>query len=261
MHANSNTDFQDPIPVITSTSKHVSSNRIKIQVILLILQLETDYFSSYSFQKCSIQSSGTTVFTETSRTAILHEEVLQDSSAPILQGYPHTTYKLHTRVHMHPENSPSRIQFYMQKTESSSSTTTTYRGQKRPSFQKRNSTHRRQGDLLEIHPVCPTRPSKDIPGIPATRPSKGIPDIPDIPDIPVIYDLPAFQAILQVPVLPGFPPHYNILQLECIFYIFYNFYSLISFHRKLHRVPVGQYKRSTNIHSSKKGRCCDISQN
>ena len=152
MHANSNTDFQDPIPVITSTSKHVSSNRIKIQVILLILQLETDYFSSYSFQKCSIQSSGTTVFTETSRTAILHEEVLQDSSAPILQGYPHTTYKLHTRVHMHPENSPSRIQFYMQKTESSSSTTTTYRGQKRPSFQKRNSTHRRQGDLLEIHP-------------------------------------------------------------------------------------------------------------
>ena len=27
------------------------SNRIKIQVILLILQLETDYFSSYLFQK------------------------------------------------------------------------------------------------------------------------------------------------------------------------------------------------------------------
>ena len=26
-------------------------NRIKIQVILLILQLETDYFSSYLFQK------------------------------------------------------------------------------------------------------------------------------------------------------------------------------------------------------------------
>ena len=27
------------------------SNRIKIQVVLLILQLEIDYFSSYSFQK------------------------------------------------------------------------------------------------------------------------------------------------------------------------------------------------------------------
>ena len=108
-------------------SKHVSSNRIKIQVILLILQLETDYFSSHSFQKCSIRSSGTTVFTETSKTAILHEEVLQDSSAPILQGYP---YNLHTHAaYINPENSPSRIQFYMQKAKSSSSTTTTYRGQ------------------------------------------------------------------------------------------------------------------------------------
>ena len=91
--------------------------RIKIQVILLILQLETDYFSSYSFQKCSIRSSGNTVFTETSRTAILHEEVLQDSSAPILQGYPYTIHHT-TSVHitciqriLHPEsNSTCRRQ-------------------------------------------------------------------------------------------------------------------------------------------------------
>ena len=54
--------------------------------------------------------------------------------------------------HYNPENSPSRIQFYMQKTKSSSSTTTTFQRAKRPSFQKRNSTHRRQGDLLEMHP-------------------------------------------------------------------------------------------------------------
>ena len=95
-----NTDFQDPIPVITKLhSSNVSSNRIKIQVILLILQLETDYFSSYSFQKCSIRSSGITVFTETSRTAILHEEVLQDSSAPILQGYPYTIHIQPTCAH------------------------------------------------------------------------------------------------------------------------------------------------------------------
>ena len=96
-------------------SKCVSLNRIKIQEILLILQLETDYFSSYSFQKCSIRSSGTTVFTETSRTAILHEEVLQDSSAPILQEYPHTTStnNLHTHIQriLHPEsNSTCRRQ-------------------------------------------------------------------------------------------------------------------------------------------------------
>ena len=125
MHANSNTGFQDPIPVTTSIlqqlqihSKHVSSNRIKIQLILLILQLETDYFSSYSFQKYSIRSSGTTVFTETSRTAILHKEVLQDSSAPILQGYPYNPHTTSINIHhtsiqriLHPEsNSTCRRQ-------------------------------------------------------------------------------------------------------------------------------------------------------
>ena len=55
-------------------------------------------------------------------------------------------------LHYNPENSPSRIQFYIQKTKSSSSTTTTFQRAKRPSFQKRNSTHRRQRDLLEMHP-------------------------------------------------------------------------------------------------------------
>ena len=55
-------------------------------------------------------------------------------------------------LHYNPENSPSRIQFYMQKTKSSSSTTTTFQRARKPPFQKRNSTHRRQGDLLEIHP-------------------------------------------------------------------------------------------------------------
>ena len=55
-------------------------------------------------------------------------------------------------LHYNPENSPSRIQFYIQKTKSSSSTTTTFQRAKRPSLQKRNSTHRRQGDLLDMHP-------------------------------------------------------------------------------------------------------------
>ena len=201
------------------------------------------------------------VFTETSRTAILHEEVLQDSSAPILQGYPsihHPHLHVHIQRILHPE-----IQFYTQKTKSSSSTTTTYRGQRdlQSRFQKRNSMHRRQGDLLEIHPCV----LQDIPGIPAARPSKGTPVItdiqvfpdipvfpvfPDISDIPVIPENPEifrtfqsfmtfqpFQAILQVPVFPENPPHFSILQLECIFY------SSIGFHRKLHRVPVEQFHK------------------
>ena len=75
-------------------------------------------------------------------------------------------------LHYNPENSPSRIQFYMQRTKSSSRTTTTFQRAKRPSFQKRNSMHRRQRDLLEMHPCV----------------------LQDIPDIPVIHDLPAFPG-------------------------------------------------------------------
>ena len=78
------------------------------------------------------------------------------------------------------------------------------------------------------------------------------PDIPILPDTPETFrtfqsfmTFQPFQAILQIlqiPVFPGIPPHSSILRLECIFYIFY---SSIGFHRKLHRVPVEQYKLQT----------------
>ena len=88
---------------------------------------------------------------------------------------------------------------------------------KRPSVQKRNSTHRRQGDLLEIHPCV----LQDIPGIQLqdlpkassyyrhsslsslsrhsrhsslSSLSKHSRHSRDIPDIPVIHDLPAFPG-------------------------------------------------------------------
>ena len=151
----------------------------------------------------------------------------------------------------------------MQKTKSSLSTSTTYRGQRdlHSRFQKRNSTHRRQGDLLEIHPCV----LQDIPGIPATRPSKGTRVTPVAPETFQTFQsfmtFQPFQAILQVPVFPRNPPHSSILRLECIFYIFYEFYSSIGFHRKLHRVPVEQLQTFLQtLHSSKKGRCCDIGQ-
>ena len=82
----------------------------------------------------------------------------------------------------------------------------------------------------------------------AARPSKGTPVITDIQVFPETFrtfqsfmTFQPFQAILQVPVFPGNPPHSSILQLECIFYNFYRFYSSIGFHRKLHRVPVEQF--------------------
>ena len=65
---------------------------------------------------------------------------------------------------------------------SSSNTTTTFQRAKRPSFQKRNSAHRRQGDLLEMHPCV----LQDIPGNSSCS--------RDIQDIPVIHDLPAFPG-------------------------------------------------------------------
>ena len=132
---------------------------------------------------------------------------------------------------------------------------------KRPSIQKRHSTHRGQRDLLSslqdltkafqaFQPQDLPRAFQYFPGIPAARPSTGIPVIHDIPDIPVIHDfqssvissssstssmlqhLPVhpstFQcypvpssAIQYLPVHPGIPPHSSILQLECILYIFY----------------------------------------
>ena len=87
------------------------------------------------------------------------------------------------------------------------------------------------------------------------RPSKGIPDILDIPDIPVICDIQTLQSILHVPVPPGILPHYSILQLECIFY------TSAGFHRNSTEYQLRHYKHSTSFHSSKKGRCCNISQN
>ena len=52
-------------------------------------------------------------------------------------------------------------------------------------FEYYNSTHRRQGDLLKMHPCV----LQDIQGNSSCS--------RDIQDIPVIHDLPAFQAILQ----------------------------------------------------------------
>ena len=112
--------------------------------------------------------------TETSRTAILHEEVLQDSSSSnSSSNYSSNPTRAHyTTIQriLHPEsNSTYRRQRALRVLQSSS----------------RNSTHRRQGDLLEMHPCV----LQDIQGNSSCS--------RDIPDIPVIHDLPAFQAILQ----------------------------------------------------------------
>ena len=89
--------------------------------------------------------------------------------------------------------------------------------------------------------------SKDIPGTPAARPSKGT---PDIPDIPVIHDIPASPGISTSSIFSRHSPiRMHILQFDW-------------FPQKLHRVPVEDYIINIlqTLHSSKKGRCCDIGQ-
>ena len=155
-------------------------------------------------------------------------------------------------LHYNPENSPSRIQFYMQKTKSSSSTT--FQRAKRPSFQKRNSTHRRQGDLLEMHPCV-------LQDLPMTFQAFQPQDLPKALQLLQLlqrhsghssHSWPSSlsRQFYNVPVSQGNPPHSSILRLECIFYIFY---SSIGFHRKLHRVPVEQLQTLQTFILQRKG--------
>ena len=79
-------------------------------------------------------------------------------------------------------------------------------------------------------------------------------DIPVTPVAPETFQ--TFQSFMtfqpsrqfyNVPVSPGNPPHSSILRLE------YIFYSSIGFHRKLHRVPVGQLQTLQTFILQRKG--------
>ena len=66
------------------------------------------------------------------------------------------------------------------------------------------------------------------------------------------------RQFYNVPVSPGNPPHSSILRLECIFYIFYNSTVRLVSTENSTEYQLGNYRHY--IHSSKKGRCCDIGQ-
>ena len=84
----------------------------------------------------------------------------------------------------------------------------------------------------------------------------------DIPDIPVIHDIPAFQAFLHIPVPSS--------AIQCIqgFHPFQHFFNqnANSTHRLVSTRNSIEYQSKTiqdipqTLHSSKKGRCCDIGQ-
>ena len=157
--------------------------------------------------------------TETSRNCILHEEV-QGILQILLHTHPHTIRKT-----LHPESN-------------STYRTPATEGQRAlHPVQKSNSTCRRQRDL-QVHPFI----LQDLPkAFQAFQPQ----DLPKaFQRFQIFQTFQSFMTsslsrqyfmFLYLPVPPGFSPHYGILQLECIFYIFY---TSTGFHKKLHRVPV-----------------------
>ena len=111
----------------------------------------------------------------------------------------------------------------------------------------RNSTHRRQGDLLEMHPCVYMTFSYSS----CSR---------DIPDIPVIHDLPAFQAILQCSSISreSTPFQHSPIRMHILHIL--QFLQFDWFPQKTSPSTSWAITDITNIHSSKKGRCCDIGQ-
>ena len=95
--------------------------------------------------------------------------------------------------------------------------------------------------------------------------TKATPVTPDTPETFQTFQsfmtFQPLQAILQIlhcSSISKVPPHSSILRLECIFY---NFYSSIGFHRNSTEYQLNNYKHFLQtLHSSKKGRCCDIGQ-
>ena len=134
-------------------------------------------------------------------------------------------------------------------------------------YTTRNSTHRRQGDLLEMHPCV----LQDLPmTFQAFQPqvlTKATPVTPIAPEtfrtFQSFMTFQPFQAILQILHCSSIsrestPFQHSPIRMHILHIL--QFYSSIGFHRKLHRVPVGQLQTLQTLHSSKKGRCCDIGQ-
>ena len=181
----------------------------------------------------------------------------------------HPHLHVHIQRILHPE-----IQFYMQKTKSSSSTTTTLQIPV-----SRNSTHRRQGDLLEMH-LCVLQ---DLPVTFQAFSRKSVQRqlqllqllqrhsslsrhsrhsvFPVFPDIPVVPDTPEtfrtfqsfmtfqpFQAILQILHCSSISRDSTPFQHSPIRMHILQFLQILQFDwfpQKLHRVPVEQYKLQT----------------
>ena len=108
--------------------------------------------------------------------------------------------------------------------------------------------HRRQGDLLEMHPCV----------------LQDIPDIPVVPDTPETFQtfqsfmtFQPFQAILQCSSISreSTPFQHSPIRMHILHILQFDW-----FPQKTPPSTSWAITDITNIHSSKKGRCCDIGQ-
>ena len=106
--------------------------------------------------------------------------------------------------------------------------------------------------------MCLTRPSNNIPGIPATRPSKGTPVTPVAPKTSQTFQsfmtFQPFQAILQCSSISreSTPFQHSPIRMHILHILQFDWFP--------QKTPPSTSWAITNIHSSKKGRCCDIGQ-
>ena len=113
-----------------------------------------------------------------------------------------------------------------------------------------NSTHRRQRALRVLQSRNASVCLHDIPGNSSCS--------RDIPDIPVIHDLPAFQAILQCSSISreSTPFQHSPTRMHILHIL--QFPQFDWFPQKTPPSTSWAITDITHIHSSKKGRCCDI---
>ena len=135
---------------------------------------------------------------------------------------------------------------------------------KRPSFQKRNSMHRRQGDLLEIHPCV----LQDLPKAFQTFQSfqtlhsfqtfQLFQTSQKHSDIPVIHDIPASPGNSTSSSISreSTPFQHSAIRMHILHIL-----QILQFDWFPQKTPPSTSWTIQTLHSSKKGRCCDIGQN
>ena len=149
-----------------------------------------------------------------------------------------------------PIQKPSRIQFYIQKTKSSS-IDTSYRGQR--DLQSRKEILHIEGKEIFEYIQSSSSLLQDLPKAFQAFQLQDLPKALQIFQtfqLFMIFSLPGNPSCSSASSTSRVPPHSSILQLKCIFYI------PIGFHRNSTEYQLD----NTNFHSSKKGRCCDIGQ-